>query len=236
VEIAMHRLFCSLSLLVACALLGAAEGPEVKKGYESGVVTAVDASKPTLTILADGGYARTYIPQWSGGMPNQGGSFDPEVSAMIRSLCPGDRVDVAWKWEERYRAVQIRRKPGEAKRPDGEPRRPEGDGRKHEGDAKPWQQEGGGGQSPLAACLEAPQPEETHGKIHGTITQVDPKGRLVLRDEGGCEFVMVPKWKDDLGAFDPDMVKQIAQVHVGQEVAVHWEWDERQRITELNVR
>lgn len=201
---------------------GGVEVPQERSGYEKGEVLSVNEN--SFTIRSVKGYNRTYTPHWRGGMPKDGGGPDKEMVAAIRTLVPGETIELKWEWEERYRVIALRR-PGERTIKAG-----------GEAPHANKQHEQPKEQHPLASCIDACQPEQTSGKTAGTVISVDPKGRLVLKTECG-PVTYVPRWISDQspqgGGFDPAAVASIAKLQVGQKVTVAWEWDERPRVVSL---
>lgn len=234
----MHRILLCTALLGLVGHLAALEMPRLPrqdgprpmeqretKGHDRGVVVKVDAEGPRLTIESASGGHRIYVPHWRDGGP------DREMSACIRALKPGDQVELIWEWEERYRVAKLR-KVGGGERPEmAKPEKPEWK-KKMEGEAHAKHSH------PLGECIEAVPPAQNEGSAYGVVQSVDPKGRLVLVDEGGCSTAYVPRWVEGAGggSFDQAMVARIATLKPGQKVKVAWVWDERPRVVDLQAK
>jgi hypothetical protein len=82
------------------------EPPTVKSGTVVGLVTA--KTEKSIDVKADGEEkARTYVPNWVGGAPAQGGGPDKEMLKVIKEVKVGSRVRLEWKFEERARVVKL---------------------------------------------------------------------------------------------------------------------------------
>lgn len=236
----MHRTLLCTALLGLVGHVAALEMPRLPrqegprpveqretKGQDRGVVVKVETEQSRLTIESASGGHRIYVPHW------RDGGFDREMSACIRALKPGDQVELIWEWEERYRVVKLR-KAGEGKGPEMKPEKGEwAEKQKWDGEAHAKKSS-----HPLGECIEVPVPAQSEGSAYGVVKSVDPKGRLVLVDEGGCSTAYVPRWVGDGagGSFDPGMVERIAALKPGQKVKVAWVWDERPRVVDLQAK
>lgn len=222
-----------LRLLAVCfaTVLAWLPAEEAQKGFERGIVKEVDRDKNCLTITTEGGYSRVYRPRWLGGMPNTGGGPDKNAIEQIRACEIGEKIGVYWTKDECYRVVDIQR-PG-AKKELREPGHMGERGGVKEGDRFNNPNGTDNEAHPLSACLEAEPPAETSGKAEGTISQVDPKGRVVITDTAGCERVFIPPWKN--GGFDPAVVAKISALRPGQKVRIDWQWDQRERLTNVTT-
>ncbi len=237
------RFFALALVCLATLTLVAAEReepPAERRGVDRGVITELSPVRGALTLRSDQGYVRAYIPQWKGGMPKEGGGPDPVIVERLRTLAVGDRVELAWEWEEHYRLVKIRRegedRPREGARAGAPEGAPEGN---RPGDRRPEHpraEAGADARHPLADQIDA-APAATAGTYEGTVLTVDPKGLLTLKMADGSEQRLVPRWlggmPKDGGGFDQAMVAQIAQLQPGQRVRAAWEWDERPRVVTL---
>lgn len=80
---------------------------EGKKGKTIGVL--VKKTDKSIDVKADGEEkARTYVPEWRGGAPAQGGGFDKEILKLFQTLKVGSRVEVEWVFHERFRALAVK--------------------------------------------------------------------------------------------------------------------------------
>ena len=82
------------------------KGP--KKGTFAGVV---QKSEETHRLIVTGKKeeVRHFFPRWIGGMPADGGGFDKAMLKQFGTLTPGDEVEVTWTFDERFRAVKIKK-------------------------------------------------------------------------------------------------------------------------------
>lgn len=194
-----------------------------RSGMMKGMVTMVDPDKGRLSVKTlQGEFA--FIPRWVGGMPKDGGGFDRDMLGKLGNLCVGDYVEIAWERDEHLRVVKL----GVLGRKGGP----------HQGgglDPKPAAQV-----DPCAApaadrlaSLATTCPPAESGVVRGTVTAVDPKGRLVVKTTDGGEEAFLPPWKGGLpnegGGFDQTVVAQIAKLKPGQQVEISWAWNERKR-------
>lgn len=85
----------------------ASNGPE--SGTITGTLISVDKSKGAVEIEDAHGRRYRLQPHWRGGMPADGGGLDQETIAAVARHAPGDRVTIAWTWEERMRIERITR-------------------------------------------------------------------------------------------------------------------------------
>lgn len=82
--------------------------PKEKSGAVTGVV--IDRGDAWMEVKPDGaGPAERYTPHWIGGMPDDGGGLDKKMLEAISAVRVGDRIRVRWEYEERKRAVEIKR-------------------------------------------------------------------------------------------------------------------------------
>lgn len=79
-------------------------GKEGEKGTLTGEVVKKDGSKLTVS---GGGKTLTFMPYWRGGMPKDGGGFDKEMVAKLKTIERGDHVKVEWTFQEHYRIDSI---------------------------------------------------------------------------------------------------------------------------------
>lgn len=234
----MRQLLLLLSfVLLPWTALTAAEReeaapPSERSGTDVGVIQKVMPGRGAIVLLSDKGHVRTYVPHWRGGLPKDGGVPDPEMVEIVRGLSVGDRVELKWEWEERFRVVKLRREGGDNPRHD-KPRheKPAWANKPEHGKPEPEFEP-----HPLADQIEAP-PTQAKGWVTGTVVKADPKGLLILKDEAGAEHRFVPHWRGgmpkDGGGFDQSMVACVAKLKPGQKVNVRWEWEERPRLAEL---
>lgn len=239
----MRQVLLLLSFaLLPWTALAAAEREEAppadRSGTDSGVIQKTMPARGAFVLVSDQGHVRAYVPHWRGGLPKDGGGPDPKIVELVRSLSVGDRVELKWEWEERFRVVKLRREEGDKPRHEkpawaGKPEhgKPEHGRPEHGRPDKPEHEP-----HPLADQLEAP-PTQTKGWVSGTVVRADPKGLLILKDETGAEHRFTPHWRGGLpqdgGGFDQAMVACVAKLQPGQKVNVRWEWEERPRLAEL---
>jgi hypothetical protein len=79
---------------------------KTRDGMATGTVVAVDADPkwPIFDLKPSGqGHTERYVGTWNPATK----SVDPKVAQIIAGLSVGDRVKVAWSYDERKRAVQI---------------------------------------------------------------------------------------------------------------------------------
>ncbi len=92
----------ALAGILGCFFVAAAE--------EGGTLTGILARKggKWIYVKADGEKeTRQYMPVWRGGLPKDGGSFDPETVAAIKGIPEGNRVRLEWKLDEYRRVLKI---------------------------------------------------------------------------------------------------------------------------------
>jgi hypothetical protein len=84
--------------------------------------------------------------------------------------------------------------------------------------------------------IEILPPDEKSGTVTGVIVT---KGTdyVDVKDENGAVERYVPRASSgtgkDAGTFDKEMVKTIAQFHVGDKVSVDWTFEDRRRVTRI---
>lgn len=126
----LKSLVCAALVSVACTTLAAeerakepraetpkaearAEGldamPAGTKGTSEGVIQSLEKGKLILRT-AEGDLL--FMPHWRGGMPKDGGGLDQDVLARLEGFKAGDRVRIAWTWEERRRIEAIEKAAG----------------------------------------------------------------------------------------------------------------------------
>ena len=81
------------------------QGP--KKGTFTGIVTKSEQSH-RLVVTNAKGEVRHFFPHWIGGMPADGGGFDKGMMEQFGKLGAGDKVEVKWVADERFRAVTVK--------------------------------------------------------------------------------------------------------------------------------
>jgi cyclic lactone autoinducer peptide len=82
------------------------EPEKIKKGRAIGVLTAKSANY--IEVKADGEEKRRkYVPRWIGGDPAQGGGLEKDMLKTFQALKIGNRVQIDWLFEERFRAVKV---------------------------------------------------------------------------------------------------------------------------------
>jgi hypothetical protein len=82
-------------------------GPAERSGVVRGTVISVDP-KGRFVVKTPAGAEEPFVPNWTGGMPAEGGAFDKEMVARIAQLKPGQQVEVSWEWGERKRCVGVK--------------------------------------------------------------------------------------------------------------------------------
>ncbi len=136
-ESGMKRQTMAVSVLSGIVLLSGAFGEvELRAGesrrVESGVIqaTVVEKGEDWIVLRAEGQREGVrYVPQWSGGLPKDGGGLDRRMLGAIRETPVGSVIKAKVGHDERPRilAIQIVRRP-EAREQEREgERRPEGD-------------------------------------------------------------------------------------------------------------
>ena len=55
----------------------------------------------------EGGPTERYIPQWTGGMPADGGGLEKHILRAIDALSVGQKAKVGWLYEMRRRATSV---------------------------------------------------------------------------------------------------------------------------------
>lgn len=78
--------------------------PAGSKGVSVGVIASLEKGRLILAT-ADGNLL--FMPNWTGGMPKDGGGFDKETLARLEHFKAGDKVSIAWTWSERRRIDTI---------------------------------------------------------------------------------------------------------------------------------
>lgn len=91
-------------------LLRAAEEPQDSPHQRGGSVvgTLIAKGDNFVEVKADGEErARRYVPEWKGGLPQDGGGPDKVMVKTIRELKVGSRLRLDWKFEERPRVLKV---------------------------------------------------------------------------------------------------------------------------------
>lgn len=104
-----NRIVCMVmaaAMMASAAVAGAAQRKDGDKGTFVGTVAEKAAN--WVRVLSDNGASEKFQPQWIGGLPRHGGGYDKAMTARIKSLPLGARVEVAWEYDQRLRAVEIR--------------------------------------------------------------------------------------------------------------------------------
>ncbi len=78
--------------------------PAGTKGTITGTITAKEKGRVTIRGEEK---TLTVMPRWKGGMPQDGGGFDQEMLRRLEDFKVGDRVTVAWTFEEHHRIDTI---------------------------------------------------------------------------------------------------------------------------------
>ena len=86
---------------------GVFTGIALKPDGENRLVVApvTRRGRPSLKDLEP---RRVFMPRWIGGNPDQGGGFDKTMAERIREVKPGDRVEVKWIFDERFRVIELK--------------------------------------------------------------------------------------------------------------------------------
>ena len=79
-------------------------GKEGDKGSITGELIKKDGGKITVKGAKE---TLTLVPYWRGGMPKDGGGFDKEMVAKLKTFEPGDHVKVEWTFQEHHRIDSI---------------------------------------------------------------------------------------------------------------------------------
>jgi len=106
------------ALAIVAVFLAAPTSRAEEAAHEAGTVVGVLTAKGDNYIMVrpDGEHeSRKYIPRWIGGMPKDGGKFDPAIMSAIREVAVNSRVKVNWVFEERLRvtAIEVLHLPGD---------------------------------------------------------------------------------------------------------------------------
>ncbi|MEN9362138.1 MAG: hypothetical protein RL095_3673 [Verrucomicrobiota bacterium] len=83
-----------------------ADAKEGDKGTVSGSILSIE--RGILTLTTEKGRFRV-LPYWRGGMPADGGGFDKETLKKLEGFKKGDKVSVAWTFEEHPRIDSIKK-------------------------------------------------------------------------------------------------------------------------------
>lgn len=75
-------------------------------GEVEGVVKEKGKSFIRVAIEGREGTVR-FTPEWSGGLPKDGGGLDKKVLKKIRAVKPGSTVKIKWKYSERPRVLDL---------------------------------------------------------------------------------------------------------------------------------
>ncbi|MCY3024387.1 MAG: FecR domain-containing protein, partial [Planctomycetota bacterium] len=97
-------------LMGAVLMTGAWGTTELKAGEEGGTVTGILASKGDtwIGVRTEGQEESTlYMPYWKGGLPKDGGGFDKDTLALMKTLVLGSKVKLVWKLDEYPRVVSV---------------------------------------------------------------------------------------------------------------------------------
>jgi len=71
------------------------------------VGTVAAKGRAWLEITGEDGKTERYIPDWRGGMPDQGGGPDQEVVKQIQGVKAGDRIRIRWHRDHHLRVEQV---------------------------------------------------------------------------------------------------------------------------------
>jgi RNA polymerase sigma factor (sigma-70 family) len=82
------------------------EAPDIKSGTVKG--TVVSATDNRLVLKDENGHSESYMPEWHGGMPANGGGLDKDMVATLKTLHEGDQIEITWVWEERRRVTSVK--------------------------------------------------------------------------------------------------------------------------------
>lgn len=189
---------------------------EPQTGVAQGVLTG--KGEAWIAVRADGEKESTkLVPRWIGGLPQNGGGLDKQVLAKIREIAVGSRVKVAWLRDEHLRVVDI-----EVLAQSGQ------DGEEGAGTA-----DGSTQQEPSA------EPTQKSGNFAGVVVS---KGEnwIAIRPDGERESQkFYPRWiggsPQQGGGLDKEALQAIKETAVGAHVQVGWVWNERYRLTALQI-
>jgi len=100
-------LFCAA--LICTPALAKDENPfaPAKSGEVEGVVQE-KGRKFIRVKIAESGKSVRFTPNWSGGLPKDGGGLDKKMLKAIRGVKAGARVKIKWKYEERPRVIGLK--------------------------------------------------------------------------------------------------------------------------------
>jgi len=185
--------------------------------------------------------AALYLPAWKGGLPRDGGGFDKETLALIKSLVVGSKVKLVWKTlEEHPRIVSVEVLAPPEKKVAAAAILEKGRGGAGGEEVKPK----------LPSEAEKPSAEAEKKKPVESEKADKPKvelgqkqnvaaGQVTAKAEGWIEI----KEKDsppqqfyarrlggELGNFDRDMLKQMSKLKINDYVKVEWSFQDRYRV------
>jgi len=209
--------------------MGGASGSLALRAGEAGAggtATGVLASKGEtwIGVKSEGqDEAALYLPVWKGGLPKDGGGFDKETLALIKSLVVGSRVKVVWKALEehpRISSIEVLALPE----------------KKAEAAAAPEKTRSAGvpRASPPVAPEKADSPKVEAGPKQGVASgQVTAKGEswIEIRDKDSQAQQFYVGWLGgEGGGPDKEMMKQIGKVNTGDFVEIEWVFQDRHMV------
>lgn len=80
---------------------------EGTKGISEGVIVSIEKGK--LILRTEAGNL-LFMPHWHGGAPKDGGGLDKAVLEKLAAFKAGDKVRIAWTWQERRRIETIEKR------------------------------------------------------------------------------------------------------------------------------
>ncbi len=81
--------------------------PAAKEGTVTGTVVA--KGENWIDVQPEKAPADRYTPRWLGGLPKDGGGPDKAMLAAFKELAIGDTVELKWLYDERLRAVEVKK-------------------------------------------------------------------------------------------------------------------------------
>ncbi|HEY3321880.1 MAG TPA: hypothetical protein VGP72_15535 [Planctomycetota bacterium] len=235
------------SLVIAAALLMFWCAPLLAEDA-GGTVAGVVASKGEswLGVKAEGQDEPTlYMPYWKGGAPKDGGGFDKDIVAQLKSIAVGSKVKLVFKTDEHPRIVSVEVTAPPEKKAETEVASAEkhhGDGppppprdvadrkdARHHGDKGAELLEGNAGT--LVGTVSAlDNPKERDEKIVRWIEVTPSKGTDAVR--------FMPAWHGGLpkdgGGPDKEILKTFSKLKVGDFVRIQWTKDDHNRAIKID--
>ncbi|HEX8550212.1 MAG TPA: hypothetical protein VF681_01525 [Abditibacteriaceae bacterium] len=207
-------LFVAASALAFGAFSSDARAQNPQGGRTGGILT--NKSDAWIEVKADGEKKpQRLLPRIIAALPQRGGGLDRAMLAQFQQLVVGNRVDLAWVFDEQLRVIEIahvlpRARKGEVTGIVDETGRgwidvlPEGEAEE--------------GEEGEAEAAEAGNEDGEEAAASGPLDRYFP--RWIETEEGD-------------GELDPTILKQLAKIKAGDRVKLSWEFDERKRVTKI---